>query len=60
MRKYKTFCFNCGKETRNTKKSAKPIDVCSNCVREAKGFNEEEYQKKFDKIMMPKRLNTAY
>ena len=33
MRKYKTFCVNCGKETRNTKKDfTKPIDYCRVCI----------------------------
>jgi len=42
MRKYKTFCFNCGKETRNTGIGIKPIDVCSTCIKEA----EQERRRK--------------
>ena len=36
MRKYKTFCVNCGKETRNKGIGIKPIDYCSTCIKEAK------------------------
>lgn len=37
MRKYKTFCVNCGIETRNTKKDfTKPIDYCRKCIDSAK------------------------
>ncbi len=39
MRRYKTFCVNCGKETRNSPnykgKPQKPIDYCSICIKEA-------------------------
>lgn len=39
MRKYKTFCVNCGKETRNTKKDfTKPIDYCKECINYAKNI----------------------
>ena len=59
MRRYKTSCFNCGKETRDTKKSSKPIDVCASCVKEAKSFDEVEYQKKLKNLIMPKNITNT-
>ncbi len=46
MRKFKTFCFNCGKETRNKGIGIKPIDVCSSCIKEA----ESERKRKLNKL----------
>ncbi|KKN76024.1 hypothetical protein LCGC14_0374140 [marine sediment metagenome] len=46
MRKYKTGCFICGRETRNTRTGIKPIDVCSICVKVA----DKEKEVKEDKM----------
>ena len=44
MRKYKTFCVNCGRETRNIPnikgRIRKPIDYCWRCI---SGMIEDEY-----------------
>lgn len=55
MKRYKTFCFICDIETRNTKKSSKSIDVCSKCYEQNKRdlirYNKERREKAYKEMI---------
>ncbi len=53
MRKFKTFCVNCGIETRNTKKDfTKPIDYCRKCINLAEAERKRKAKKEREKYKL--------
>lgn len=52
MRRYKTACFICGRETRNRGIGKKSIDVCYKCMKDYKLTNQTEIRDLFREIIL--------